>query len=500
MAKIKVILLGVLILIVTGCTLPTVAHQVRPGMPIYEQFVTDCNTGLIVEPGEMIQPVPGCDNWEINRYERPFNAVAQDEYYPDLDILSAEIGRDSTWFYLYLTLFDASEDTQQLDGIYGIEIDWDRDGRGDMLILASQPGKFAKEEWSVLGVQVWKDNNNDVGNEEPREPDPPYLGDGYNLLVFDQGEGSDPDAAWARAKTGFSAYVEVAFKANLLDDPTEFVWWAWSDQGVANVAGYDYHDKYARAEAGDANEYQPYFPSDQVYELDNTCAALWGAPPDDEDPSLCVNDPNFARNDCPPLDYDAFFEWWYPLWGGPPLPPHMEAKVYEWYKIYACGEPPGRITPTLPDFLLRTRTPTGTLETPTWTLETPKTPETPTETTTRTPYVPCNHDCFCEPDRGENANNCPFDCPNHCRNGTCDTRCDEDPCNCPQDCGQPDPNDECCECGDRLCIRECGENQNNCPEDCGEPECRCGNNKCEKECDENPDTCPEDCCGAAGCP
>lgn len=497
MAKIKVIIMGALVMIVTGCTLPTVTHEVRPGIPVYEQYVTDCNTGFIVEPGERIQPIPGCDNWEINRYERPFNAGAQDEYYPDLDILSAELGQDATWFYLNLALFDASEDTQQLDGTYGIEIDWDRDGRGDMLILASEPGKFAKEEWSVLGVQVWKDNNNDVGNEEPREPDPPYLGDGYNLLVFDQGEGDDPDAAWARAKTGSSAYVEIAFKATLLDDPTEFLWWVWSDRGVSDVAGFDYHDKYPRAEAGDANEYQPYFPSDQVYELDNTCAALWGFS-SDEDPNLCINDLNFARSDCPPLDYDAFFEWWYPLWGGPPLPPHIEAKIYEWYKIYTCDGLRGTATPTLRRLEFFTDTPTGTLETPTWTLETPKTPETPTETATRTPYVPCDFDCDCEPNQGETEDNCPHDCPRHCGNDECD--CGENPCNCSKDCGNPDPGDACCECGDNICIRACGETPNNCPEDCGEPECEpnhCGNGVCEKRCDENPETCKEDCPGAA---
>jgi len=41
-----------------------------------------------------------CDSWEINRYERPFNAETQDEYYPDLDILEAELGQSDGWEFL----------------------------------------------------------------------------------------------------------------------------------------------------------------------------------------------------------------------------------------------------------------------------------------------------------------------------------------------------------------------------------------------------------------
>jgi len=490
MTKIKVIFLGVLVLVVTGCTLPSIAsmtHEGQPGTPVYEQSISDCNTGITVEPGELIQPIPGCDAWLINRYERPFNRGAQDEYYPDLDILSAEFGGDGTWFYLNLALFDVSEDTQQLDGAYGIEIDWDRDGRGDMLIVVLKPGSYAGEDWSVLGVQVWKDDNNDVGNEEPEEPDPPYLGDGYELLVFDQGEGSDPDAAWARAKLGYSAYVEMAFKANLLGDRREFEWKVWSDQGVANVAKFDYHDNFTRDEAGDTIEFHPHFPADQIYGLDNTCAALWGSRPDD-DPSLCHNDPIFI---CPPMDFEAFLLWYYALYGGPPLTPDQEAQLYEKYIRNVCGEPPGRETPT--GTLTETPTETAT-ETIRWT-DTPtetatNTPtEVPTETATRTADVPCNNDCYCQD--GETAWNCPGDCDQKCPNGVCN--CFENPCNCPQDCGKPSKDEPCCECGDGACYGNCGENCNTCREDCGACPCECGDGRCDGQCGEDATTCPDDC-------
>jgi len=476
--------LGVLVLVLAGCNLPFASHAVMPGTPVYSQFVMDCNTGDLVEaaePGELIQPIPGCDSWEINRYERPFNAVAQDEYYPDLDVLYAELGKDGTWFYLNLAVNDANADTGQLGGTYGIEIDWDRDGRGDMLVAVETPGKYAENnDWSVLGVQVWKDSNNDVGNAKPKEPDLPYEGNGYDLLVFNQGDGDDPDAAWARAVLKHSAYVEMAFKVDLLENPEEFVWWVWSDEGVVNPGGFDYHDTYDNQQAGDANDYLPYFPSNQVYELDNTCASLWGLPPDD-DPSLCINDPNFAffqppdrlLHDCPPLDFDAFMTLFYSTYVGPPLTSAQEHKIYELYKfVLGCGDLSGTPTPTLPDFL--TKTPTGTLLTPTETLKTPLDTFTPTPpsrtptptlitvTPTSTRYVPCDFDCTCEPEQGENANNCPKDCGKNCGDGVCE--CFETQYNCPKDCGKPP-----CECGDGYCDSSCGEDDQRhfCKEDCG---------------------------------
>ena len=60
-----------------------------PGNPVFSQYVTDCKTGDQVIPNSLIQPDPGCDSWALNRYERPFNAGKQDEYYPELDILFA---------------------------------------------------------------------------------------------------------------------------------------------------------------------------------------------------------------------------------------------------------------------------------------------------------------------------------------------------------------------------------------------------------------------------
>ena len=55
-----------------------------PGKPAYYQVSPDCSTGELVKEGELIQPDFGCDSWQLNRFERPFNNLSQDEYYPDV--------------------------------------------------------------------------------------------------------------------------------------------------------------------------------------------------------------------------------------------------------------------------------------------------------------------------------------------------------------------------------------------------------------------------------
>lgn len=273
---------------------PTVDHASKPGTPVYSQLIWDCNTGKNL-PADYssdgpIQPDSGCDSWQINRYERPFNAETQDVFFPDLDILSGELGRDDTWFYFRMSVFDKKQGEDKLSGAYAIEIDLDMDGRGDVLVLAT-PSEEAAQDWSVVGVQFWGDSNNDVGNKIPLSPDSPYDGDGYDTLVFDQGEGSDHDLAWVRVSEGKPSTLEIAFKASaILYDP-HFKWWAWTDEGVRSPSDADYHDTYVHEDAGDPIEGMQFFPSQSIHEVDNTCTSIWGAPPDD-DPNLCSNDPS----------------------------------------------------------------------------------------------------------------------------------------------------------------------------------------------------------------
>ena len=258
------------------------------------QMITDCNTGVLVAPNTLIQPAPGCDSWETNRFERPFNAGSQDEYFPDLDIIQAELGEADGWFYLRIEIYDLREGEDYPLGTYAIELDLDQDMRGDALVLVMAPGLDGDEGWSVAGVQVWEDSDQTVGYMQPAAPDHPVEEDGYDLLLFDNGLGSnDPDVAWARFSPGEPTIVEIAFKSSLINNDAVFLWWVWAQQDM-NPTQMDYHDTIEHEDAGDVYEAQMYFPSQDIYEVDNTCKALWGAPPD-EDPSLCVNDPNVPQ-------------------------------------------------------------------------------------------------------------------------------------------------------------------------------------------------------------
>lgn len=107
------------------------------------------------------------------------------EYRAYLDITRAEISSSGAWFYVTINL----EGTAPADASphYGVEIDSDKDGRGDWLIYAASPHS---SDWTAVGVRARRDSNNDVGGERPlRSENPPASGDGYDELVFDSGHG-----------------------------------------------------------------------------------------------------------------------------------------------------------------------------------------------------------------------------------------------------------------------------------------------------------------------
>ena len=441
-----------------------------PGKPAYYQIAPDCTTGNLVHPGELIQPDFGCDFWGINRFERPFNARSQDEYYPDLDIQTAFLGRDESWYYLRITLFEAQPGTQYLAGTYALEMDFDLDGRGDLLVLVSEPGKESGRKWSTQGVQVWADTNNDVGGEKPSLPEGSVAGDGYDQMLFGQGEGDDPDSAWARVFLTNSASLELAFKTEYLDGETAFKWWVWSGYDAYSPDSFELHDHYSQEQAGSVYQGLEYFPINQLDSLDSSCANMWGASPDPDDPDYCFGEvqapdnnslvglkcimPFFPFNipsDKPGDDPCVlpFQDWLVLIWK--PTQPGQDpsdGQLWNEYGVYLKNPfcpPEGLVTPSF------TPTPTYT--------PTPTVTPSPTPTDTPTPRGPiCNNNCGCEPDLGETKKNCPQDCPQHCGNGVCD--CAETSETCEKDCPKP----TVCSCGDGVC--NCLENRRTCPLDC----------------------------------
>ena len=368
-----------------------------PGKPAYYQIGLDCTTGDLVTPGELIQPDYGCDDWEINHFERPFNAISQDEYYPDLDIQYAYLGRDADWYYLRFALFDSQPGTEFLSGTYAMEMDLDGDGRGDLLVLVSEPGKEKGEKWSTQGVQIWADSNNDVGGMKPDIPESEVTADGYDTLLFDQGTGDDPNGAWARVFMTESAYVELAFKNDYLEGDIAFKWWVWGGYGDYSPGLFELHDFYSHEQTGDTNEGMDFFPIKEVYALDSSCANMWGASPNPADPDFCFNLDEPDDDTCIllkclipflpckiPRDKPGddpcvlpFKEWyilvWIPAHQGEATPP--EEQLWNEYEVYLkdpfCPSE-GSVTPT--------PTPTNT-STPT-DAPTPTPPQNPTPTAT----------------------------------------------------------------------------------------------------------------------
>jgi hypothetical protein len=382
-----------------------------PGKPAYYQKLYDCSTGELVSPGELIQPGIGCDEWAVNRYERPFNAVSQDEYYPDLDIEYAFLGRDVEWYFLRFALFDPQPGTDFLAGTYAVEMDLEGDGRGDLLVLVSEPGKEAGNKWSTQGVQIWADSNDDVGAMKPNAPESDVPADGYDTLLFDQGSGDDPNGAWARAFMSGSAYVELAFKTHYLGEAFAFKWWVWSSYGSYSPDMFELHDFYSHEQTGDTYEGKAFFPAKEVFAIDSTCAKMWGASPNQADPDFCSieNEPEYKKCcllklfrcripfDIPGDDpcVLAYGDWvilvWQPEHPGE-TPTNGEKLLFEWLEYlmdpYCPPEGVEIIEPT------HTTEPTATFTTEptaTFTLEPTATfTPIPTDTSTPTPtrYIP----------------------------------------------------------------------------------------------------------------
>ena len=148
------------------------------------------------------------EDFSRNLFERPFTSETM-VYRPDLDIVLTTLNRTSDFIYVEIQVKGQHEDGG-LQGTYGFELDLDQDGRGDVLVLASN----LQSEWSTDGVFAWEDTNNDVGGETPIISDG-VEGNGYNNLVFDEGQGGDADLVWARVSPSNPNAAQLAFKPSL---------------------------------------------------------------------------------------------------------------------------------------------------------------------------------------------------------------------------------------------------------------------------------------------
>lgn len=267
-------------------TLPTVeatvaiVHLVTPGDPPgnRESGMTDPNTSAYANAASSVAG----ENFSTGLVERPFNSGKMDKYFPDLDILQTTLNRMEPWVFVQIRV----QDTQPggvLPGAYGAEFDLNSDGRGEVLVFAKGP----TSQWSVEGVQVWQDGNDDVGGDLPVNADAKNTGDGYETELFNSGVGADPDAAWARISPADPRMVQIAFKNNLINNDPSFMWRAWSKTEF-DPAMFDYNDHYTLTEAGSPLTYQvPYYPLKEFAEVDNTCRWSVGFKPSGMELGVC---------------------------------------------------------------------------------------------------------------------------------------------------------------------------------------------------------------------
>ena len=235
-------------------------------------------------PDATHKTVPGGDVFVNGLYERPFNANTMDKYFPYLDIVNFQGYKDDTWGYGAITLVD-TDANGKLPAKYGVELDLNKDGRGDWLILASSPSSTT---WTTQGVQAWKDTDGDVGGAKPMITDTQSpKGDGYETLAFDQGKGSNADGAWVRIASDDKKTIELAFKLSMLGSPASFSMGAWAGTDALNPAMFDFNDHMTHADAGSPLVSYTVYPLKALAEIDNTCRLAIGFAAVGNEPGLC---------------------------------------------------------------------------------------------------------------------------------------------------------------------------------------------------------------------
>ena len=238
----------------------------------------------------------GSDVFVNNLYERPFNANSMDTYFPYIDIVNTQGYIDDTWGYATITL-SGNDANGKLPAKYGVELDLNKDGRGDWLIIASNP---TSTQWSTQGVQAWKDTDGDVGGALPIVADKvTSTGDGYETLVFDQGKGNNnPDGAWVRISPDDSKTVNIAFKLSMLGGTKSYAMGAWAGTDL-NPAMFDYNDHMNHIQAGDPNPAIQLYSIKTLSEIDNTCRLAIGFVPTGKEPGLCLTIIKHRNNSSP---------------------------------------------------------------------------------------------------------------------------------------------------------------------------------------------------------
>jgi len=224
---------------------------------------------------------PYGDSYDLNLLERPFS---QDmAYIPDLDIETFGLSQDETWYFVSIKTIGG--DPNALPEMhYAVELDLDKDGFGDFIILAQPP---YTTEWTTQNVFVFADTNHNTSGLSPLKSDAPFDADGYETVIFDgaQGLGEDPDLAWVRLANNEENTVQFAFKKSLAG--SVFMFGVLADAALKDVSQLDYVDRFTEEQAGSPVRSKPHYPLKALYAVDNTCRQAVGFVPSGYEPMIC---------------------------------------------------------------------------------------------------------------------------------------------------------------------------------------------------------------------
>jgi len=261
---------------------PTLIPTQPPQPPLPPQQPTKVSLLMPGEPPEPIRTLKDSnssfkahenravlgDNFLDSLYERPFTSLEM-VYQPDLDIITVDFATDENFFYFTINLYNGPKPVGSgPTGMYGVEFDRTKTGRGDLIVWVENP----QDDWSVENVSVYADKNGDVGGPRPIIANAGFMGNGYDTNV---GLESDK-SAFARIAPDDARAVQIAVSRNLLNNPTEFLWGAWADNGLKNVTMFDYNDTMGPTEAGSPIKNDEDYPLNALYNLDNTCRLPYG--------------------------------------------------------------------------------------------------------------------------------------------------------------------------------------------------------------------------------
>lgn len=216
------------------------------------------------------------DDFKNNQFERPFTANDMN-YLPDLDIVDFGITSDDTFFYIKIILSGLDPAAQAPTGSYGVEIDRNGDGRGEIFLAAHGP---YSTDFTPDTVVVYVDQDGDIGGSHPGLPDETFNGNGYDGVIYDLRHGihpEDPDLAWVHFVPGDKPAIEIAYKKWIFKGGNErFMWSVWASSQELNPVAFNLHDRFTLEAAGSPTKTDPNYPIKVISEIDNSCRVPFG--------------------------------------------------------------------------------------------------------------------------------------------------------------------------------------------------------------------------------